>query len=131
MWYSYVIVLCTVLSLLILYCTIDNNYEFLGLLFPARWCCGGQSAGNKFDSHWKPVQICTNLSHNKTVQICTNLSLTISQYKYVQISLSHEAGTNIYKSLSYNKPVQICTNLSHNKPVQICTQHKNFWFSRA
>ena len=59
-------------------------------------------------------------------QPVTNLTLTGSQYKYVQISLSHEAGTNMYKSLSYNKPVQICTNLSHNKPVQICTQHKNF-----
>ena len=66
------------------------------------------------------------------VLICTNLSLTGSWYKYVQISPSPEAGTNMYKSLSHGKPVQIPLSqeagtymykfeISHQNPVQICT----------
>ena len=68
----------------------------------------------------EPVQICTSLyltrelvpictlynslPHRALVQICTSLNLTRSRYKYVPtvpISLSPEAGLNLYKSLSH------------------------------
>ena len=77
-----------------------------------------------------------SISQQKLVQICTHLYLTRSRYQYVQISPSQEAGTNMYKSLSYKEPVQNMnsTNLSptgswykyvqislSQEPVQICT----------
>ena len=76
------------------------------------------------------------ISQQKLVQICTHLYLTRSRYQYVQISPSQDAGTNMYKSLSYKEPVQNMnsTNLSptgswykyvqislSQEPVQICT----------
>ena len=66
----------------------------------------------------------------------TNLSLTVSSYKYVQISISQEAATNMYKSLPQSKLVQVCTvqislspsartnmckSLSHKKLALRCT----------
>ena len=39
----------------------------------------------------------------------TNLSLTGSWYKCEQISLSQDAGKDMYKSLSHSKLVQVCT----------------------
>ena len=56
-------------------------------------------------------------------------------YQYVQISISQEAGTNMYNSISHSELVQVCvvqislspgagTNMyksvCHKKPVQIC-----------
>ena len=77
-----------------------------------------------------------SISQQKLIQICTHLYLTRSRYQYVQISPSQDAGTNMYKSLSYKEPVQNMnsTNLSptgswykyvqislSQEPVQICT----------
>ena len=76
------------------------------------------------------------ISQQKLVQICTHLYLTRSRYQYVQISPSQDAGTNMYKSLSYKEPVQNMnsTNLSptgswykyvqislSQDPVPLCT----------
>ena len=87
-------------------------------------------------SHRKLVQICTNLyltrSQNKYVQISPpplagtsmqwkNLSPSGSWYKYVQISLSQETGTKLYKSLlSQEAGTNMYKSLSHRKPVPIC-----------
>ena len=69
----------------------------------------------------------------------TNLSFTGSWYKYVQIFISQEAGTNMNNSFSQSELVQICTNLyltrngtnmynsiSHSELVQVCTVQISF-----
>ena len=54
-----------------------------------------------------------SLSHSELVQVCTvQISFTRNWHKYVQISISQEVGTNVYKSHSHRTPVKICTNLS-------------------
>ena len=54
-----------------------------------------------------------SISHSELVQVCTvQISFTRNWHKYVQISISQEVGTNVYKSHSHRTPVKICTNLS-------------------
>ena len=83
-------------------------------------------------------QVCTSLyftkSRHKYVQI--SLSLQAGKRMYSKISLSPEAGTNMLRSLSPGKLVQVCTvqislspkagtnkykSLSHREPAPICT----------
>ena len=61
-----------------------------------------------------------SLSHSELVQVCTvQISFTRNWHKYVQISISQEVGTNVYKSHSHRTPVKICTNLSLSLEIEI------------
>ena len=87
------------------------------------------------------------------VQVCTNIYFTRSWHKYVQISLSLQAGTSMYSKISLSLPGSwykyapisfprsvgtsvYSTNLSFRRPVQISTnpsltgnQHQSVPFS--